>query len=447
MRTIFVTSFHLLTPRNLLWTPVLDLLIKADLKIVLLVPREKEAYYRKHFENKNVSVEGILMGAHTRTFWDRLIGRIFHTMNETVSMRIRYRAEFKNQPFSYFFKYLLINFMGRFRLLRKILRKCDYLFLSEERFRECFGKYSPDLIFSTDVIDKYDAALMYAAGRRNIPVVSMVRSWDNLTKFGVLRALPDRLLVWNEILKNQAVHYHDVPPERITVVGLPHYDFYTHGRRTPREEFLKGLGADPTKKIILYSPTGAPRLLYSDADKYILGILARTGATIIVRFPPAGPVDMKGYHKSENVFYDVPGIVFSKSSSGIDSILEVKDDQRFADELYHCDLVVCGPTTVALDAAVFDKPIILPNFNSHQAPFLDDLWESYLSEHFQYVIQGGAGRLVGSEEELLHWVSRYLDDPSCDAEGRKRLVESHCGILDGKASERFAARIIASLIR
>lgn len=442
MRTIFITSFHLLTPRNILWTPVLDILLKSDIKVVLLVPKQKEDYYKKSFQRQNLIIEGIAIGGDTRTFRDRLFGRIFHAMNETTSMRIRYRAEFRGRPFSYFFKYLLINYIGRLRFVRKILRYCDYLLLSENRFQVCFDRYSPDLIFSTDIIDKYDVALIYAAWRRKIPVVSMVRSWDNLTKFGTLRAIPDQLLVWNEILKSQAIRYHDVPQERISIVGLSHYDFYTHGKRTPRNEFLRELDIDPSKKIILYSPTGAPRLLCGDADKYILGILEKLDATIIVRFPPSNPVDMDGYKKPANVIYDIPGVVFGRTPTSIDCIIEAEDDRRFADELYYADLVVCGPTTVALDAAVFDKPTILVNFNSHQAPFLDDLWESYHSEHLEPLIKSQAARLVGSEKELLYWVQKYLDNPQIDSGGRKKLVESHCGALDGKASERMARELI-----
>ncbi|TSC76692.1 MAG: hypothetical protein G01um101433_719 [Parcubacteria group bacterium Gr01-1014_33] len=445
MKTIFITSFHVLTPRNILWTPVFDILLKSRMKIVLLVPKRKEEYFKKYFLSEQVSVEGIVIGGKTRIFWDWFFGKIFQAMNETVAVRIRYGGTFRRRPFAHFFYYTLINFLGSFRFVRKILRMCDDRLAGGKRFETMLDRYSPNLIFSTDIIDKYDVELIRAARRRNIPVISLVRSWDNLTNFGILRVIPDWLLVWNTVSEREAIQYHDVPRERIVVCGVPHYDFYTHGKRMSREEFLNGIGGDPNKKIILYSPTGAPRLLHDDADKFILGILDKLDATIIVRFPPTNPVEMEEYIKPLNIVYDFPGVTFGKTSFGTDSILERDDDERFANELFHCDLVICGPTTVALDAVVFNKPTILINFNGHNTPFLDDQWENYQSEHLAKLLQSGSGRLVGSEKELLEWVKKYLDDPSCDSDGRARLVQSHCGVLDGKASERMAKFVLEKI--
>jgi hypothetical protein len=43
-----------------------------------------------------------------------------------------------------------------------------------------------------------------------IPVGFPVFSWDNLTTKGVLHVQPDRLFVWNDIQRREAIEYHNV---------------------------------------------------------------------------------------------------------------------------------------------------------------------------------------------------------------------------------------------
>ena len=46
-----------------------------------------------------------------------------------------------------------------------------------------------------------------------------------------------------------------------------------------------------------------------------------------------------------------------------DRDLSHKDDVRLADSLYYSDVVISGPSTIMIDGAVFNKPIILINFD------------------------------------------------------------------------------------
>lgn len=439
MKTILITCFHQLLPRNIL-APVLPLLqLKDDLRIVVLVPSNKKAYFDERFKAKNLVIEGVTLGGSTRTPRDRILGRLVHPLCDTASMRYMYAGRVQNHGriLHYYLFYIPMRTLGHLKIIRRLFRWVDYRLASEKRFGPYLDTYKPDLIFSADVMDKYDAELIHNAHRRGIRIVSMVRSWDNLTKFGLMRAIPDHLLVWNELIKREAVGYQDVPKDSITAVGIPHYDRYTHGVRKTREEFFRSVGLDPAKKTILFSPLGAPRLRYNDADRITLEILQTLGLNIMVRFPPTNPVDMEGYVRPQNVAFDIPGFVFSSSSQLIDSILTDEDDLRFADELFHSDVVVCGPTTVAVDAAAFDKPIILLNFHP-RGDYLDEAGESYRSNHMQYLIRSGGLRVANSEEELRSFLSTYINNPGRDSKERENMAHEQCGPLDGKASERIA---------
>lgn len=446
MKIIIITCFHQLLPRNIL-TPILPLLEREeDVRLVVLVPSHKKAYFDKAYQGRGAVIEGIKLGGSTRTLRDRVMGRLMHPLCDTESMRVMYRGRLENyhRTLHYYFFYLPLRALGQSSLMRRVMRWLDYRLASERRFSSVLDAYKPDLIFSADVMDKYDSELIYCARRRGIRVVSMVRSWDNLTKFGLLRAIPDHLLVWNELIKREAVEYQGVPEEKITVVGIPHYDRYTHGHHATRAEFFHSCGLDPAKKTILFSPLGAPRLRYNDADRITLEILQKFGLNVMVRFPPTNPVDMEGYVRPSNVAFDVPGFVFSSSSQLIDSIVTDEDDLRFSDELFHSDVVVCGPTTVAVDAAVFDKPIILVNFHP-RGDYLDEAGESYRSVHMQYLIRSGGVRVANSQEELLSLLRAYLEDPGMDVKERKNMAHEQCGPFDGNASKRVASFLMEEL--
>jgi hypothetical protein len=80
-----------------------------------------------------------------------------------------------------------------------------------------------------------------------------VHSWDNLTNKGLIRVLPDRVYVWNEAQKREAVAMHRVRPENIGVTGAPVYDqWFARRPSTTREDFCAKTGLSPDKPFFLY---------------------------------------------------------------------------------------------------------------------------------------------------------------------------------------------------
>ena len=53
-----------------------------------------------------------------------------------------------------------------------------------------------------------------------------VGSWDHLTTKGLIHEVPDRVLVWNEAQKQEAIALHGVPAERVLVTGAQAYDHW-----------------------------------------------------------------------------------------------------------------------------------------------------------------------------------------------------------------------------
>ena len=89
-----------------------------------------------------------------------------------------------------------------------------------------------------------------------------VGSWDHLTTKGLIHEVPDRVLVWNEAQKHEAIELHDVPADRVLVTGSQAYDHWFSTRPSvDREAFCRQVGLDPARPFLLYlcsSPFIAP---------------------------------------------------------------------------------------------------------------------------------------------------------------------------------------------
>ncbi len=85
--------------------------------------------------------------------------------------------------------------------------------IPSERLFDLFIQYErPDLVLVTPLVDygSYQTDYVKSAHRVGVPVVFAPFSWDNLTNRGLIRVEPDRMLVWNEIQKREAVELHGV---------------------------------------------------------------------------------------------------------------------------------------------------------------------------------------------------------------------------------------------
>ncbi|MFY9461879.1 MAG: hypothetical protein WAP51_01610, partial [Candidatus Sungiibacteriota bacterium] len=298
MRTIFISSFHQLISRNILGTPLLDfLLASGGIRIVLLVPLEKQDFFKKEFGRKDVFIEGVSRQLKKR---DAFLRYLSLSAVDTKAIEVIRRREFNR------ISSRLFRIIGGRRLGQNAIRLVDGLLTPRGRFAALLDRYRPDLILSTDVQNENDVRLMHEARSRNIPVVGMVRSWDNFTTKGPLRVLPKALVVPNEIVKQEAITLSFVPEERIVPVGIPHYDRYLKPTAESRDAFCRRMGLGTAKKIILFSPIGNRFIRNNLLDKLVLETLSAIDASILVRIPPTDDVMLDGFKsKKANAVFDI----------------------------------------------------------------------------------------------------------------------------------------------
>ena len=145
---------------------------------------------------------------------------------------------------------------GRRRaLVKRTLELAESLVPSEPYYELFIKSHAPDVILITPLIDfgSYQTDYVKSAHRLGIPIAFLPFSWDNLTNRGLVRIAPDRVLVWNEHQKREAVTYHDVPPDRVIVTGAPRFDdFFAMRPSTTRDAFAARAGLDASQPFLLY---------------------------------------------------------------------------------------------------------------------------------------------------------------------------------------------------
>ena len=163
---------------------------------------------------------------------------------------------------------------------------CD-LFLQSETADALL--VTPLVEFSSRQVD-----LVKSARHLGLPVGFPVFSWDNLSTKGVVHVAPDRLFVWNDIQKREAVDLHCIDPNRVTVTGAPQFDTFLETQPSEgREEFCSRLRFDSKRPIVTYLGS-APFISPNEelfVDQWIDGLRASPSvalrtANILVRPHP-----------------------------------------------------------------------------------------------------------------------------------------------------------------
>lgn len=305
---------------------------------------------------------------------------------------------------------------------------------------------SPGLIFS-------EVPLLRTAVRRRVRSMAVDPSWDNFTNKLLPVRRVDRLVVWNDLMKEQAVAFHGYEPDDVCVAGTPQWDIYFRtGPVTPRETFFRRIGADPARKLITLTTT--PQELYPYHD-HVLTVLSAAldrgawhqDAQILVRLHPRDDeAAYQPFRDRPNVIIEKPFRSTVKAGDGLAIDITSENQRHLADTMRYSDVVVNVASTIAIEAAIFDTPVVNIAFDGETPA----IWEKsarryYRFTHYVNITRHGAVRVAEDPGALVRHVGEYLDDPSLDRDGRRRVVREQCQFLDGRAAERVASFVADEL--
>lgn len=270
---------------------------------------------------------------------------------------------------------------------------------------------APDAVVVTPLVDfdSYQVDYVKTARRLGVPVAAAVASWDNLTNKGVMAVQPDRVIVWNEAQKREAVELHGVRPGAVRVTGAQLFDDWFERRpSSTREAFCGRVGLDPARPFFLYLCSSlfiAPdevafvRRWIDELRRSSFSALRACG--VLVRPHPghAAPwndVDLSGFENAA---------VWPR---GGDMPLFDEAKAAYFDSLYHSAAIVAINTTGMIEAGIVGRrsfTLLAPEFAGTQHGTL----------HFAHLTASRFLTTAGSVAEHHAQLDAELNDPSSTA--------------------------------
>ncbi|MDP3779176.1 MAG: CDP-glycerol glycerophosphotransferase family protein [bacterium] len=462
MKTILTLANNSMFIRNIVRTDIRDALAKADVRMIMLAPKEKLDYYRSEFQGTLLQFEELprLKKMRRESLFQFLENSSIHTHTTTMLQKTKFRR-FKSSG------YMILRLprfifaracwhLGQFTWWRNVIRAV-YACVPNHAFDEVIKKYNPDLIFCPSMFYTEDYVLLKAAKRYCIKTLGMILSWDNFYSKTFLRVFPDHLIVHTDMIRSLAGTYCDYPPSRVSVTGVPQYD--RHFRRqgvVSREDFIRSLGGDPSKKLIVYAFSGKAGL-HIDFD--VLDIFAnavkngeiKEEVNVLMRAYPK--FDMKEERADEfrrkYKFLARTSVGHVGPKGEYDWEFDEPSIDLLENTLAHADLVISMYSTFFIEAAILDKPLIGIAFDGYKKDLdYDNSARRFFDwNHLQDVKKLNGIRLVSSRDEMIRAVNEYVERPDRDREGRKKIVMQQCQFTDGKAARRVADVLLRELNR
>ena len=249
------------------------------------------------------------------------------------------------------------------------LRRIERAIPAPPSIRAFIEASRPDLMLLTPLIDLGSSQIDYlrAARELGVPTALCVWSWDHLSSKALIRECPERVFVWNETQKREAVELHRVPAQRVVITGAQCFDHWFD--RTPsrtRDEFCAQIGLDARHPFILWvcsaliygSPPEAPFVLDWIRRLRASGHPALREAGVLVRPHPSRTAEWESIDTRE-----LDAVVWGGNP------IDESTRADYFDSIVHSAAVVGLNTSAFIEAGIVGRPvltIVVPEFRENQ---------------------------------------------------------------------------------
>lgn len=334
------------------------------------------------------------------------------------------------------------------RALAAALRTLEEVIPANRNIDAFIRTRDPDLLLVTPLIELGSQQVDYIKCARRLGVRSAlcVASWDNLTSKGLVRVVPDHVVVWNEAQKREAVELHGVRPEQVVITGAQLFDRWFDARPDrSRRDFCRAVGLHPEHPFVLY--VGSSVFIAPDEVPFVERWLAAVrGAAdpavatlgVLIRPHPANSRQWRAFDAAD--FHNVavwPPV-------GTDP--NAPDFRRdYLESLWYCAGVIGVNTSAELEAAIIGRPVFTvcaPEFAHAQEGTL----------HFQHVARssGGFVQVASTLEEhvgQLAAIARGSGQGAMNREFVRSFLRPHGLEVEATAVFRRAIEDLAGLPR
>lgn len=448
-KTLLFTVGEDIIARNILAKELLVELTKSEVFIVFLVQKGKtemlqrivgENYKIVEYKRGKVGRQELILNSLARS-------GIKNDTNLWSKMRSYERGD--STLIATLSKRFITFIFGRSSLYKKIIRHSLLTVSPDSECKSIFDTYKPDIVFASSLSNyDFDVPIAREAKRRNIKLVGMVRSWDNLTSHGLLRVVPDVFLFQNVFLKEMAEKHQDILMKDIKseIVGLPHYDDLADITKVilPREAFLAHFGLKENEKYILYGAMGKFLFIHEDELLPIFeDVLSKKEINVSKIVYRAHPK-----FKLVNLENSFPHVEIDTSGEYVadSGRKEIDNNAYLLNSIYHSELVISGASTMVIDSIIMDKPVVCVAFDGMsdgKVRYYESVRRFYdLYTHFEDLMEQHGCKIAYNKEQMIKYTNTYLSDPSIDKEGRGKIKERFAYKIDGHSGLRIAKSIL-----
>lgn len=334
-------------------------------------------------------------------------------------------------------------------VLENNLEKLMLSYPRSEDAKNRLKRNKPDVILSTGPFQFEQPGIYPIAKKLKIPTIAYIPSWDNVTTKNRMVYKYDAYIVWNDKTKQELNEFYPYTKDYpIYSVGAPQFDIFKQERfYQTREEFCLQQNLDPKLPIIVYA-IGSPNFLKEHHGAVELAKRVSRGklgnVQLLVRpHPIHDNAEMSELFDSYK-----PMVQLQKTpNAGKTLTLRTQDEEQiieWVNTFKHANVVVNLSSTVTIDGAIFDKPIVNLDFDPQPGQedqiLIKDVNHTW--NHFKPIAESGGLWLVNDFDEMEEAVITYLQNPELHREKRKWIVEYVCQRVDGKCGERMAEAVL-----
>jgi hypothetical protein len=342
--------------------------------------------------------------------------------------------------------------LAMLRAERALESGLDKLLLSYRRSPEAeerIKSMSPDVVITTGPFQFEQPAIAATARNLGIPVVALIPSWDNVSTKHRMVFKYDGFIVWSDQTKRDLHRFYPDSREVPTyVVGAAQFDVFFQKRfHVTREEFCADYGLRPELPIVVYA-VGSPNFLKEHHGALDMAArVARNELGDVQMIVRPHPLHDNGAMESQlREFY--PRVVLQRTAE-VDLALSARSQdenqiKEWVNTFRHADVVINLSSTVAVDAAILDKPVVNLDYDPEPGQPNQALVKdvNHTWTHFKPIAESGGVWLVNSPEETVEAVKTYLSNPGLHREKRKWIAGYVCQHLDGHSGERMAEAML-----
>jgi hypothetical protein len=401
---------------------VIEQLTERRHTVVLAVPRDSEKAKKGFYDNPYIEI--VSAPARRSDRWAAIIDPLrrardrlrFFDPRYARSTRLAERAA-RHAPEGWNRALERPWVRRHWKTVQRVLAVAESIVPAAPEFLRVLEAQAADVVLVSPLVEfgSYQTDYVKAAHVLGVPVVLLPFSWDNLTNRGLVRVSLDRVLVWNERQKLEAVELHDVSAARVVVTGAPRFDeFFTMRVASTREAFCARVGLNPARRLILYVCSAnfiAPQEV-AFVRRWVHE-LRQAGSwlgecAVLVRPHPANDEEWERADLS-----DLDEVAVWSQRSTLNA------DQGLFDSIFHAVAVVGLNTSAMIEAAIVGRPVYTvttPEFDGGQGGTL----------HFWYLLSenGGIVRMSDGFEEHFRQLRLAPDDEQAAGERSRRFLES-----------------------